>query len=508
MSAPATPEAAPRVRVSGIGKSFGGVTAIHTADLAVRPGTVHALVGENGAGKSTLIKIISGAETPDRGMIEFDGRPVTLTGTTDAMSLGVATVYQEPQLFAELTVTENIFTGRELRRAGRVDWRRQRDQVDQLLELIGLPARLATRPVGQLSIAVQQQVSIAKALAQQASVLILDEPSAILTEAEIEVLFGVVRRLTERGVSVIYISHRLDELFRIADEVTIMRDGRSIGTHPIDELTVRRIAELMVGGAIEERARTPATVSGAPVLTLDRLTGEGFREVDLSVRAGEIVALYGLVGSGAAEIAATLWGMITPTGGSITLAGRPIRPRSPRHAQRLGIALLPADRKRQGLFAFQSIAFNVSAGHIRRLSRFRLWFDRRKEREIARSMIDRLAIRTTGETQPVGALSGGNAQKAVLARQLVGTPKLLLLSEPTQGVDVGAKEEIHRLIADLADQGTAVLVVTADLPEALRVADRIIVVRDGSTTAEFGPDTSQVDVLAAASGGDEPEAAR
>ena len=234
MTTPAEAEAVPRVRVSGIGKSFGGVAAIHTADLAVRPGTVHALVGENGAGKSTLIKIISGAETPDRGVIEFDGRPVTLTGTTDAMSLGVATVYQEPQLFAELTVTENIFTGRELRRAGRVDWRRQRDQVDQLLELIGLPARLATRPVGQLSIAVQQQVSIAKALAQQASVLILDEPSAILTEAEIDVLFGVVRRLTERGVSVIYISHRLDELFRIADEVTIMRDGRSIGTHPID----------------------------------------------------------------------------------------------------------------------------------------------------------------------------------------------------------------------------------------------------------------------------------
>ncbi len=505
MTTPVAADSVPRVRVSGIGKSFGGVAAIHAADLTVRPGTVHALVGENGAGKSTLIKIIAGAETPDRGVIEFDGRPVTLADTTDAMALGIATVYQEPQLFAELTVTENIFTGRELRRAGRVDWRRQRDQVDQLLQLIGLPGRLATRPVGQLSIAVQQQVSIAKALAQQASVLILDEPSAILTEAEIEVLFGVVRRLTERGVAVIYISHRLDELFRIADEVTIMRDGRSIGTQPIAELSVRRIAELMVGGAIEERTRTPTTANGEPVLTLDRLAGDGFREVDLTVRAGEIVALYGLVGSGAAEIAATLWGMIRPTGGSITLAGRAIRPRSPRHAQRLGIALLPADRQRQGLFAFQSIAFNISAGHIRRLSRFRLWFDRRQEREIARSMIDRLAIRTTGETQPVGALSGGNAQKAVLARQLVGTPSLVLLTEPTQGVDVGAKEEIHGLVTDLAEQGAAVVVVTADLPEALRVADRIIVVRDGTTTAEFGPDASQVDVLAAASGAEDQE---
>ncbi|MFC7620909.1 sugar ABC transporter ATP-binding protein [Microlunatus sp. GCM10028923] len=502
-----TTEAVPRIRVGGIAKSFGGVAAIRSADLAVRPGTVHALVGENGAGKSTLIKIISGAEVPDRGVIEFDGRPVTLAGTAEAMALGVATVYQEPQLFAELTVTENIFTGRELRRAGRVDWRRQRDQVDELLRLIGLPERLATRPVGQLPIAVQQQVSIAKALAQQASVLILDEPSAILTEAEIEVLFRVVRRLTERGVSVIYISHRLDELVRIADEVTIMRDGRTLGTQPIGELKVRRIAELMVGGAIEERAREHPTEPGAPVLRLEGLAGEGFQDVQLSIKEGEIVALYGLVGSGTAEIAGALWGMTKITGGTVVLRDRPVRPRSPRHAQRLGIGLLPADRKRQGLFAFQSIAFNVSAGQIPLLSRLGLWFDRRREREIARAMIERLAIRSTGERQPVGTLSGGNAQKAVLARQLVDPPALLVLAEPTQGVDVGAKEEIHRLIAELADQGAAIMVVTADLPEALRIADRVVVVRDGSTTTEFGPEASQVDVLAAASG-DESEPAR
>ncbi|MGY2080045.1 sugar ABC transporter ATP-binding protein [Modestobacter sp. SYSU DS0657] len=491
----------PRLQVRGVTKRFGAVRAIRNADMVVQPGTVHALVGENGAGKSTLIKILAGAERPDSGSITFDGEPASITTTTDAMALGIATVYQEPQLFDELTVAENVFLGREITRGGRVDWAAQSARVTELLELIGLPARYATVAAGDLSIAEKQQAYIAKALAGDAKVLILDEPSAILTDREVEVLFGVVRRLTERGVSIIYISHRLDELFVIADEVTVMRDGETIGTHPIDDLTVRQIVEMMVGGAIEDTRPERTVPPGEPRLELRGLElTDQFHDVDLQIRAGEILALYGLVGSGVAEIGATVYGMSRATAGTILVDGEEVRPRSPREAQRLGIALLPANRKEQGLFSFQPISFNISAGHLGLLSRFGVWLDRRRETTVARSMIDRLAVKAPSERTPVGALSGGNAQKVVLARQLVDKPRVLVLAEPTQGVDVGAKEEIHRLITQLADDGAAVLIVTSDLLEAIRIADRLQVVRAGTTTVEFGPNADQVDVLTAAAG--------
>ncbi|WP_036335287.1 sugar ABC transporter ATP-binding protein [Modestobacter caceresii] len=503
---PDTPSTPTRLSVSGVSKRFGAVRAIRHADMAVQPGTVHALVGENGAGKSTLIKILAGAETADTGTITFDGAPVTISSTHDAMALGIATVYQEPQLFSELTVAENVFTGRELTRGGRVDWAAQNAKVVELLDLLGLPARYATATVGGLSIAEQQQVSIAKALAGDAKVLILDEPSAILTDREVEVLFGVVRRLTAAGVSIIYISHRLDELFVIADEVTVMRDGQTIGTHPIADLSVRQIVELMVGGILDD-ARPDRTVPpGDPRLELRGLGLTGhFHDVDVDIRAGEIVALYGLIGSGVAEIGATVYGMARATAGTVLVDGEEVRPRSPREAKDLGIALLPADRKQQGLFSFQPISFNISAGHLPLLSKLRVWVDRRREREVARSMISRLSVKTPHERQAVSALSGGNAQKVVLARQLVDRPRVLVLAEPTQGVDVGAKEEIHRIITQLADEGTAVLIVTSDLAEAIRIADRLQVVRAGTTTAEFGPGATQVDVLAAAAGAEEQQ---
>jgi rhamnose transport system ATP-binding protein len=503
--APSLPDSAhARLELHGISKRYGGVHAIRNADLVVRPGTVHAIVGENGAGKSTLIKIVSGAETPDSGTIRFEGAPLTVRSTQDALDHGIQTVYQEPQLFAELTVSENIFVGREQVRGGRVDWASQHERVIELLELLGLPASYATRPVGELSIAEQQQVSIAKALAGNAKVLILDEPSAILTDSEIDVLFGVIRRLTDSGVSVIYISHRLDELFRIVHEVTIMRDGRTIGTYPIAKLNIRKIVELMVGGAIEEQTEGRVVPDGEPRLVLENLACAGhFEQVDVSVRPGEIVGLYGLVGSGVAEIADVVYGIRHATGGRILLNGKPIAPRDPRAAKRLGIALLPANRKSQGMFSFQSIAFNISVGHLPLLSRVLGWMDRAKETHVARDMVKRLAIKTPSERQPISAMSGGNAQKVVLARQLVERPDVLVLAEPTQGVDVGAKEEIHRIIATLADQGTAVLITTSDLSEALRISDRIHIVRAGRTTREFLPGASQADVLAAAAGAEQ-----
>lgn len=507
MATPAAPDRSasadhpPRVRMSGIAKRYGLLTAISHADFAVQPGSVHALVGENGAGKSTLIKILCGAETPQDGTIEIDGHPVSIDSTDDAMALGVATVYQEPQLFGDLTVTENVFAGRELRRAGFIDWRRQWREVVELLRLIGLPESYATVPVSELSIASQQQVSIAKALAQDASVLILDEPSAILTDSEIDVLFGIVRRLRDRGVAVIYISHRLDELFRIADTVTIMRDGRTTGTYPMATMSVRSIAEEMVGGVEIGLRRDRVASAGTPVLELAELERSGsFHDVALSVGVGEIVAMYGLVGSGASDVAAVVYGMRRATSGRIRLNGTEVRPRSSRHAQRMGIALLPANRKTQAMFSFQSIAFNIGVGHISLLSRLGLWFDRARERRIALSMIERLSVVTPDERQPIGAMSGGNAQKVVLARQLVQRPRLLILEEPTQGVDIGAKEEIHSIVSALADEGSGVLVVTTDLAEALRIADRVVVIRDGRTVAEFTGDASQVDVLSAAAG--------
>src|SRR3954465_4662532 len=313
-----------RLAVTGVSKRYGAVRAIRHADMTVRAGSVHALVGENGAGKSTLIKILSGAATAATGSITFDGRPVTIHSTADAIRLGIATVYQEPQLFPDLTVAENVFTGREIKRYGRVDWSAQNERVVELLELIGLPARYATVAVSELSIAEQQQVSLAKALVPNGKVLTLAEPSAILTDTEIEVLFGVVRRLAASGVSIIYISHRLDELFLIANEATVMRDGQTLGTWPIEELTVRRIVELMVGGILEDTPPVHAVPDAAPRLVLEGLGCAGeYADVDVAVRPGEIVTLYGLIGSGAAEIAETVYGMPPATAGRVLLAARP-----------------------------------------------------------------------------------------------------------------------------------------------------------------------------------------
>lgn len=491
----------PRLQLRGLCKWYGAVRAVRDAELTVQPGTVHALVGENGAGKSTVIKMIAGAVTPDSGTIEIDGAPVAIQDTQGAIGLGIATVYQEPQMFPELTVGENIFVGREIRSGGRIDWPKQKARVVEVLKRVGLPERLATIPAGDLTIAEQQQVAVAKAVSSEAQVMILDEPSAILSNAETEVLFDVVRRLIKSGVSVIYISHRLDELSEIADEITIMRDGSTVGTYPVANLTVREIAEKMVGGSLSEEERPHAAVDGAAILELEELSVSGqYDSVNLTVHSGEVVALYGLVGSGIAEVADTIYGMRTASSGRILVSGTPVRPSSPQDAQKLGIGLLPADRKGQGLFLFQPITFNISIGHLPMLSRWCGWFDRVKERKITRHLINRLNVRTPNERAAVNTLSGGNAQKVVLARQLVERPETLVLVEPTQGVDVGAKDEIHRIIWELADEGTAVLIVSSDLSEGLRIADRLAVMRSGEVVTEFSPDATQAEVLSAAAG--------
>ncbi|HEX6446263.1 MAG TPA: sugar ABC transporter ATP-binding protein [Streptosporangiales bacterium] len=492
------------LELTGIHKRYGGVHALRGVDFAVDAGQVHALVGENGAGKSTLIKIASGAEAADSGTVRVDGRELGHGSTSAALDAGIATVYQEPQLFAELTVAENIFLGREHRRFGRVDWRAQRAQVSDLLDRLGLDQRMADVRVADLPAAEQQLVSIAKAFAHDARVLILDEPSAVLTDREIGTLFTVVRGLRESGAGVVYISHRLDELRRISDQVTVLRDGRVVAVRQSAELSVREVAELMVGEAIAERTVDRRPPSGDPVLEVAGLgRGHRFHDVTFDVRAGEIVALYGLVGSGAGDVARALFGIDPAERGTVRVNGRDALAHDPVQALRSGISMLPGNRKQQGVFASKSVAFNIASAHLRWLAKAGFWVDRKRERGVAREFIDRIAIKTPSSGTQVGALSGGNQQKVVLARQLVERPEVLVLEEPTQGVAVGAKDEIHQLVVELAEAGSAVVVVSSDLPEALFLADRLLVVRDGRVVREFARGARQADVLAAAAGDDE-----
>jgi rhamnose transport system ATP-binding protein len=489
------------LRLTGVMKRYGGVQALRGVDLELQRGEVHAIVGENGAGKSTLIKIISGAEVADRGEIEIDGHALASGSTTSALGAGIATVYQEPQLFGELTVAENVFIGRELRRRGVVDRASQRQRVLELLGRIGLNAALADVRVADLPVAEQQLVSIAKALSQDPRILILDEPSAILTDREIETMFSAVRAMRDSGVAVIYISHRLDELAQITDRVTVLRDGSVVASRPTGELSVRAVAELMVGHAVDAGAVSRTVPEAEPALSVTALTRlPKFADVSFTIRPGEVVAMYGLIGSGAADVARALYGIDPADEGQVAVGGRTVTLGSPAEAVRAGISMLPANRKVQGVFGPKSIAFNISSGHLRLLSRWGLWVDRARERTIATDFIRRISIKAPGPATAVNNLSGGNQQKVVLARQLVERPRILLLEEPTQGVDVGAKEEIHRIILELADGGGAVLVISSDLPEVQQLADRILVVRGGAITAEFGRGARQADLLAAAAG--------
>jgi rhamnose transport system ATP-binding protein len=435
--------------------------------------------------------------------VSLAGASLSLGRTSAALDAGIATVYQEPQLFGELTVAENVFIGREVRRFGRVDWAAQRSRVGSLLEQLGLDRRLADVRVADVPVAEQQLVSIAKAFAHDAKVLILDEPSAILTDREIETLFSAVRGLRDSGMGVIYISHRLDELSQVADRITVLRDGQVVASKAAGEVTVRQVAELMVGQPLSELAgKSVSSVDDSvPALAVTGLShGEAFSDVSFDVRSGEVVALYGLIGSGAGDIARSLYGIETASAGTISRNGRVVQLRDPIDAVRHGIAMLPANRKLQGVFSPQSIAFNISSAHLKYLSRLRLWIDRKREQSVATGLISRIGIKAPGPRTPVGALSGGNQQKVVLARQLVERPDVLVLQEPTQGVDVGAKEEIHRTIASLAEAGSAVLLVSSDLQEVLQLADRLLVVRAGRIAATFGHDAAQAEVLAAAAG--------
>jgi len=499
--ASSSPASQPVLSLRRAAKSFGGVRALRGVDFELRPGEVHALLGENGAGKSTLIKIITGAHRPDAGEIRVAGELVTHLTPQRAQRLGIACIYQQPALFPDLSVAENI--AMRLTPPGpwqRIDWAERRRQAIRAFELAG--ARIdPDAEVRSLSMPEQQLVEIACALGTGARIVIMDEPTASLTRQEQEQLFRIVRELRDSGVGVIYISHRLEEIFALADRVTVLRDGESVGTHPTRELTEAALIKLMVGREVNLLYPPAEGAPGAVALEVRGLgcRAGGVRDVTFAVRAGEVFGLAGLVGAGRTELARTLFGITPADAGQIVLAGRPVTIDSPRTAVANGIAYVPEDRRRHGVVLEMPIAQNMSmAVHPRLFPGAWLHFGR--ERELAGRYIRDLGVKCPGPEAPAGSLSGGNQQKVSLARWLATKPKLLILDEPTQGVDVGAKSEIHRIVRELAKQGLAVILISSDLPEVLGMSDRIGVMRAGSLAGVLPGGSDAPTVLAAALG--------
>jgi rhamnose transport system ATP-binding protein len=505
------------LRATDVTKSYAGVQALKRASLELRAGEVHALVGENGAGKSTLIKILTGAVQPDAGEILLDGRRLERLTPASAKRLGIAAIYQQPALFGELTVAENIALGLERTgRWGRVDWRARHRRAQELLARVG--ARIDPETdAGELSMPQQQLVEIARALGADARVLILDEPTASLSKEDTDNLFRVVRELREHGVGMIYISHRLEELPVIADRVTVLRDGNTIATREMADVNREQLIQMMVGRELSAVFPKRAVPLGDTVLELRGVgcTSAGVTGIDLTVRAGEIVGLSGLVGAGRSELARTIFGLTPADRGEILVRGKRVRIGSPADAIAQGIAYVPEDRRRHGVVLEMPVSENVTLAALGNLSRFGA-LDFRRERELAADYTRRLGVKTASIRSLVSTLSGGNQQKVALSRWLLTKPTLLVLDEPTQGIDVGAKSEIHELMMELATQGVAILMISSELPEILGMSDRIAVMHGGTivsvldraeATSErvlaraLGEQTSEFRTLAAAGGG-------
>lgn len=498
----------PLLELHHITKSFGAVRALEDVSFSLHPGEVHALLGENGAGKSTLIKIITGAHQPDGGTIDIAGEAMARLTPRDSHKFGVSCIYQQPALFPDLSVAENIALGLEQPRATRrVRWAAHRAEARRLLKSVGAVIEPDVE-VRELSMPEQQLVEIAKALGAGARIMIMDEPTASLTQQEVELLLGVVRELRQRGVGVIYISHRLEEIFTIADRVTVLRDGKSVGTHAVATMDKAALIKLMVGREVSTIYPAAESVPGDVVLSLEGVgcKASGIRNVSLDVRAGEVVGLAGLVGAGRTELARILFGITPADSGAIMLRGRQIHIDSPRAAVQHGIAYVPEDRRRHGVLLEMPIAANVTMALHPTLFRGG-WLRFRAETQLAVEYMRDLAIKAAGPDAPGASLSGGNQQKVALARWLATKPQLLILDEPTQGVDVGAKSEIHRIIRQLAKQGLAVLMISSDLPEVLGMSDRIAVMRAGTLTCVFDGNPSAHDVMTAALGQTQKEVA-
>jgi len=498
---PSRSDGAPLLIVDGATKFFGPVKALVDGSITLYAGEAHALLGENGAGKSTLVKILAGVHLADGGHVTLDGQPVKFSNPIDAREAGISVIYQEPTLFPDLSIAENIFMGRQPLRSGRrIDRSEMIKRADEVFARLGVPLE-PTRLARGLSVADQQIVEIAKAISFNAKIIIMDEPTAALTEVEVQRLFDVVVTLRAEGAAIMFISHRLEEVFAMCQRVTIMRDGAFVKTAAIGDITIDDVIYSMVGRDIVslygDHTRTP----GITVLDVEHLTREGvFTDISFSVRAGEIVALAGLVGAGRTEVARGIFGIDKLDAGTVTVSGQKLKTGSPLQAMAAGIGFVPEDRRQQGLVMQMAIDRNVSLASIGRLSHLGI-IRKASERKLAAEWAARLQLKFGRFANPVMTLSGGNQQKVVLAKWLARQPRLLIIDEPTRGIDIGTKAEVHRLLGELVEQGIAILMISSEMPEVLGVADRILVLHEGRLVAELSrEEANEASIMRAAAG--------
>jgi|TARA_B110000093_G_scaffold104815_1_gene112674 rhamnose transport system ATP-binding protein len=495
-----TPGSEPILRVAHISKAFGGVRALVDASLDLYPGEIHALLGENGAGKSTLLKALAGVHQIDSGEITLNGKEFIQGSTRMAIEQGVAVIYQEPNLFPDLTLAENVFIGRQPTKGKFVDWEKMQSESKKLFDGLGIPLSPLARARG-LSIADQQIVEIAKALSTNAQVIVMDEPTAALSAKEVERLFEVARRLKAQNQAVVFVSHRLDEVFELCQRMTVMRDGSTVGTKMVSDSSEAEVIQMMVGREVSELFPKIDVETGGSVLTVNNLGASGnFEGISFEVKAGEILGIAGLVGSGRSEIMRAIFGVDGYDHGTIQLLGKFVPKKNPAKSMAMGMALVPEDRRQQGLFMPTSIARNASITLLKRLSKG-LVLSRKKEEQTAITWGEVLQLKFARIADSVDKLSGGNQQKVVLAKWLATNPTLLIVDEPTRGIDVGTKSEVHRLLSQKAKDGMAILMVSSELPEILGMSDRVIVMRQGRMVAHFErSDATPSAVIAAATG--------
>lgn len=482
-----------------ISKSFSGVEVLHEVSFALRPGEVHALLGENGAGKSTLVKIITGVHQPDKGEIFLKGGPVRFSDARESRQAGIAAIYQELSLFPDLDVAENIFAGRQpVMFGGRVDWRKLYSEAGNLLESLGVKLDLKQK-ARTLSIAQQQMVEIARAFSISAQILIMDEPTSSLTLHEVDDLFRLVRRLRAEGTAIIFISHRLDELFALADRVTVLRDGSYVDTRPMQEVTRDDLIRMMVGRTITNLFPKQDVPAGDVILKVENLTRAGsFYDVSFELRRGEILGLAGLVGAGRTNVARAIFGVEPPTAGKIEVEGREVAITSAQQAIELGLAYVPEDRQLHGLIPAMPLTPNISLPMLPHYAQMG-WLQDKLERKSAYDAALQMEVRANNVWQLARELSGGNQQKVVLAKWLSTNPRILILDEPTRGIDVGTKAAVHGLMSKLAAEGMAILMISSELPEILGMSDRVIVMREGYMTAHFSrAEATQEKIISAA----------
>lgn len=482
------------LEMKDIGKSFPGVKALQGVSLTVREGQVHALLGENGAGKSTLIKILSGAYSKDEGQIFFDGQPIDIRGPQDAQRLGISTIYQEFNLARNLTVGENIFLGHLPKKGLAVDWAQVRERSQKILDSLGV-ALSPDAPVAALSVAEQQLVEIAKSLNRQTRILIMDEPSAVLGEKDLEKLFEVVRSLQAQGIGIIYISHRLREIFELADEVTVLKDGRYVGTRQVADVTMDELVKLMIGRDLADVYPKRAATPGETLLEVKNLGRPTLvHDVSFNLHAGEIVGFAGITGSGRTEVIRAIFGADSCTG-EMRISGKAYRPTSPQAAIRRGVVLVTEDRKAQGLFLKHTVTVNTTISGLKLLSRFGIFLEAARELTLVKKMIQSLRIKTPGPNFMVVNMSGGNQQKVILARWPSIGARIFILDEPTRGIDVGSKSEIYQLMNELTEQGVGVIMISSELPEVLGMSDRIMVMRQGTIAHELSRAEASEEVI-------------